>query len=55
MYKVVDLFTGVGGLALGFKNKNFKTLLANDVDSDMFEEFKLKPDYANPTTPIILR
>jgi DNA (cytosine-5)-methyltransferase 1 len=41
MYKVVDLFTGVGGLALGFKNENFKTLLANDVDSDMCEAFKL--------------
>lgn len=41
MYKVVDLFTGVGGLALGFKKNIFKTILANDVDKDMCEAFKL--------------
>lgn len=41
MYKIVDLFCGVGGLALGFKNKNFKTLLANDVDADMCKSFNL--------------
>ena len=36
MLNVIDLFSGVGGLALGFENEgDFNTLLANDVDKDM--------------------
>ena len=33
MFNLIDLFSGVGGLAQGFKEtKKFNTLLANDVD-----------------------
>ena len=36
MFNLIDLFSGVGGLAQGFKEtKKFNTLLANDVDEDM--------------------
>lgn len=31
---VVSLFAGAGGLDLGFKNKGFKTIWANDIDKD---------------------
>ena len=42
MFNLIDLFSGVGGLAQGFKEtKKFNTLLANDVDKDMCEAFKL--------------
>ena len=42
MFNLIDLFSGVGGLAQGFKETNkFNTLLANDVDGDMCEAFKL--------------
>jgi DNA (cytosine-5)-methyltransferase 1 len=42
MFNLIDLFSGVGGLAQGFKEtKKFNTLLANDVDEDMCEAFKL--------------
>ena len=42
MFNLIDLFSGVGGLAQGFKEtKKFNTLLANDVDEDMCKAFKL--------------
>jgi DNA (cytosine-5)-methyltransferase 1 len=41
MLTVIDLFSGVGGLALGFKNEGgFDTLMANDVDVYMCRAFK---------------
>jgi DNA (cytosine-5)-methyltransferase 1 len=45
--KVVDLFSGVGGVALGLKMaEGFETLLVNDVDEDMCKSFKINfPDY----------
>lgn len=33
-YKVVSLFAGAGGLDLGFTNKGFTTIWANDIDRD---------------------
>jgi DNA (cytosine-5)-methyltransferase 1 len=42
MFNLIDLFSGVGGLAQGFKEtKKFNTLLANDIDEDMCKAFKL--------------
>lgn len=32
MFKVIDLFSGVGGLSLGFQNAGFEVLLANEID-----------------------
>jgi len=39
-YTVVSLFAGAGGLDLGFKNKGFKVLWANDIDKDACETHK---------------
>lgn len=48
--KIVDLFSGIGGIAYGFHQiEGFETLLANDVDSDMCESFKLNM----PHIPVI--
>jgi DNA (cytosine-5)-methyltransferase 1 len=42
LLKVVDLFSGVGGFAYGFKKAGgFHTVFANDVDSDMCKAFSL--------------
>ena len=30
--KVIDLFAGVGGLSLGFENRGFDVVLANEYD-----------------------
>lgn len=44
--RVVDLFSGVGGIALGFQEiEGFNTIFANDVDPDMCKSFQLNfPD-----------
>ena len=36
-YTVVSLFAGAGGLDMGFENKGFKTIWANDIDADACE------------------
>lgn len=36
-YTVVSLFSGAGGLDLGFENKGFKIIWANDIDKDACE------------------
>ncbi|WP_318627492.1 DNA cytosine methyltransferase [Paenibacillus polymyxa] len=35
MFKVIDLFSGVGGLTYGFKLAGFDIMLANEIDSDI--------------------
>ena len=32
MYNIIDLFSGVGGLSLGFNQNGFLTTFANDND-----------------------
>ena len=38
-HTVVDLFAGVGGLSLGFKENDFKLVLANDINEDASKTF----------------
>lgn len=38
--KVVSLFSGAGGLDLGFKNAGFEIVWANDIDADAVETYK---------------
>lgn len=35
MYKVIDLFSGVGGFSLGFQKAGFEIVLANEIDSSI--------------------
>lgn len=37
--KIISLFSGAGGLDLGFKNAGFKTIWANDSDKSAFKTF----------------
>ena len=39
-FTVVDLFSGVGGLSLGFEQEGMKIVLANDNDPDAAATFK---------------
>lgn len=39
-YTIVDMFSGIGGLSLGFQQENFKLLLASDIDSNVAKTFK---------------
>lgn len=36
---IIDLFSGVGGLSLGFEKEGFKTVLANEIDSDIAKSY----------------
>lgn len=47
---VVDLFSGVGGISLGFEKQGFETLFVNDIDKGCYETFI----FNNPNTPFIL-
>ena len=38
-HKVVDLFSGCGGMSLGFKWAGFNTLLASDIDENCEKTF----------------
>ena len=38
--KIISLFSGCGGLDLGFENVGFKIIFANDVDEDIWETFE---------------
>lgn len=37
---IVDVFSGVGGLSLGFEQEGFQLLFANDIDADASKTFK---------------
>lgn len=47
--KVIDLFSGVGGLSLGFKQEGFDIILANEIDSEIAESYRLN----HPETKMI--
>ena len=40
MYNIIDLFSGVGGLSLGFNQYGFLTTFANDNDPAASETFQ---------------
>ena len=40
MYKVIDLFAGVGGLSLGFQENYFKVVYANEYDHEIARSYK---------------
>lgn len=42
---VIDLFSGVGGLSLGFENVGFNIILANEIDPEIARSYRLNhPD-----------
>lgn len=47
--KVIDLFSGVGGLSLGFKQEGFEIVLANEIDEEIAESYRLN----HPETKMI--
>lgn len=38
--KIISLFSGAGGLDLGFTNSGYKIVFANDIDKDVWETFE---------------
>ena len=40
MPKVIDLFCGIGGLSLGFKNNGFEIACANEYDKEISQSFQ---------------
>lgn len=38
--KVVDLFSGIGGLSLGFKKEGFDIVIANEIDTNIAESYR---------------
>jgi DNA (cytosine-5)-methyltransferase 1 len=45
--KVVDLFSGAGGMALGFEHEGFNTVLLNDIDKNSINTLKLNRPHWN--------
>lgn len=41
MFNVIDLFSGVGGLSLGFRQAGFNVLVANEIDKDIAKAYKI--------------
>ena len=40
MYKVIDLFSGIGGLSLGFRMEGFEISIANEIDESIADSYK---------------
>lgn len=40
MYKVIDLFSGIGGLSLGFSMEGFEISIANEIDKSIADSYK---------------
>jgi len=38
--KIIDLFSGVGGLSLGFRLEGFEVVLANEIDTEIASSYK---------------
>lgn len=47
MLKVIDLFSGVGGLSLGFREEGFEVVLANEIDPEISYAYKMNHPQAN--------
>ncbi len=45
-FNVIDLFSGVGGMSLGFKMEGFKTILAVEKDESIADSFKKNHKHA---------
>ena len=46
-YKIIELFAGCGGLALGLENAGFKNVLVNEIDKDAAETLRLNRPHWN--------
>ena len=46
----IDLFSGSGGLSLGFSNNGFDLILANDIDNQALNTIKYNLKITHPNT-----
>ena len=49
-YKYIDLFSGAGGLSIGFGNSDFELTLANDISENEIETFRENLKITHPET-----
>lgn len=49
MYKVIDLFSGIGGLSLGFRMEGFEISIANEIDKSIADSYQKN----HPETKVI--
>ena len=49
-YKYIDLFSGAGGLSIGFGNADFELTLANDISENEIETFRENLKITHPET-----
>ena len=49
-YKYIDLFSGAGGLSIGFGNSDFELTLANDISENEIETFRKNLKITHPET-----
>ena len=51
--KILSLFSGAGGLDLGFRNAGFDIVTSNEIDSDTFETYEYNFPKTNISGPIV--